>query len=106
MDIETLKKMIIEEIKKNQKTNGVDDVEICNVTKPIGGLASFDSLTALEVLVSLETTIEDEYEIKCELDVSVFFTDQGKGALRNKGIIHNSLTIDQIADNILKTTRI
>jgi hypothetical protein len=103
MDIDTLKMLIIEEIKKNQQLNGIEDIEIDSETKPLKGLASFDSLTALEVLTSLEVRIEDEYEIECELDVSVFFTDEGKSALRKKVIIHNSLTVHEIAENILKT---
>ncbi len=103
MDKESLKQIIIDEIKSNQKTNGIEDTKIDSDTKPIGGLASFDSLTALEVLASLEIIIEDKYEIECELDVSVYFTDKGKGALQKKEILHNSLSIDEIAENILKT---
>ena len=99
---EKLTKIFIEEIIKNQKLNGVTEPKIDKTTKPIGGLASFDSLTAIEVLISLEVIIEDDLDIECELDVSLFFTDQGRKALGKKVLTHKSLTIDEIINNICK----
>ncbi len=103
MDKDKLTEKFIEEIIKNQKLNGVAGTPIDKSTKPIGGLASFDSLTAIEVLMSLEVLIEDDLKIDCELDVSLFFTDKGRSALIKKGITHESLTIEEIIDNICKT---
>ncbi len=103
MDKDKLTEKFIEEIIKNQKLNGATEAEIDKTTKPIGGLASFDSLTAIEVLMSLEVLIEEDLEIDCALDVSLFFTDKGRSALGKKVITHESLTIEEIIDNICKT---
>lgn len=103
MDKDKLTEKFIEEIIKNQKLNGVTETEVDKTTKPIGGLASFDSLTAIEVLMSLEVLIEENLEIDCELDVSLFFTDKGRSALGKKVITHESLTVEEIIDNICKT---
>lgn len=102
MDKENLTTKLIEEIVKNQKLNGEIEPQITPMTRPIGELASFDSLTAIEVLISLEVIIEEDLEIEYELDVSLFFTDQGRKALGKKVLTHESLTIDEIADNIYK----
>lgn len=103
MDKEKITERFIEEIIKNQKLNGEIESDIDRTTKPIGELASFDSLTAIEVLMSLEVFIEEDLDIDCELDVSLFFTDKGRSALGKKAITHESLTVEEIVDNICKT---
>lgn len=92
---------LIEKIEENQALNGVAGVAINLLTRPIGELASFDSLTAMEVLVSLETVIEAKTGKSCELDVSLFFTDKGRKALSDKALAHKSLTVEEIVDNII-----
>lgn len=105
MDKSLLINHLIDKIKENQLLNGVVGSKINNLTKPIGELASFDSLTAMEVLVSLECVIEAEIGESCELDVSLFFTDKGRKALSGKAITHKSLTVEDIVDNILNVLK-
>ena len=99
MDKETIIERLIDEIVRNQKLNGIHDCRLEYNTKPIGDLAMFDSLTSAEVLTEMEQILEDEYGIKCELDVSLFYTDKGRQAMTKK-ISHRSQTIEEIADNI------
>ena len=101
MDKTMLIDLLINKIEENQALNGVVGPKINKLTKPIGELASFDSLTAMEVLVTLETVIEAETGASCELDVSLFFTDKGRKALGSKALTHRSLTVEDIVDNIL-----
>jgi len=105
MNKKALIQKFIDEIKKNQTFNGVPVTEIDEATKPIGDLLSFDSLTAIEVLTSLEVHIEGELDIDCDLDVSLFFTDKGRSALGKEVLTHESLTINEIVDNIIKTVK-
>ncbi len=90
---------------ENQRLNGISESFINNLTKPIGELAAFDSLTAMEVLVSLECVITTETGESCELDVSLFFTDKGRKALGGKTLTHKSLTVEDIVDNILNVLK-
>ena len=101
MDIETIIEMFMDEIIKNQKLNGIHDCQLKHNTKPIGDLASFDSLTAAEVLTDMEQILEEEYGIECELDVSLFYTDKGRKVMTKK-ISHQSQTIEEIANNMYR----
>ncbi len=99
MDKKQILKLLLKAVEQNQKLNGISDVRLEANTRPIGELERFDSLTALEVLTALEIELENEYELEFEFENDVFYTKMGKSAM-TKDMTHNSLTIEEIADNI------
>ena len=92
-------KELIAAIAANQKLNGIVDSEIEDSTRPMSDLDMFGSLTATEVLTDLEQTFEENYEINCELDVTLFFSKENRKGITKK-MTHHTLTIKQVAENI------
>ena len=99
MELDNVQEMLIEGIVENQQFNGIDHPGIDSETFPIGDLENFDSLTAAEVITQLEVKLESMLDKPLSLDVSVFYTDKGKKALK-KSLTHRSLSINDIANII------
>lgn len=104
MTEKTIELLLVKEIANVQKLNGIPNPSLSSATLPIGGLSRFDSLTAIEVLMSLEVKIEKKLGREVDLDVSLFFTDKGRKGLK-KGMTQYSLSISAIAKNICHSIR-
>ena len=90
---------LITAIGDNQKMNGITDSAIVASTRPMTDLDNFDSMTAIEVLADFEQTLEEKYSMECDLDVIMFYNEQGEKGMSKK-MTHHTLTIDQITENI------
>lgn len=99
-----VEELLVEGINNIQEVTGVKPPNVTGATIPIGGLPCFDSLNAVEVLTSVEAKIEAKIGREVEIDVSVFFTDQGRSKL-TKGMTYRSQTVSEIAKNICKHIR-
>lgn len=105
MEKDELLTQLIKLIKENQELNGTTPPSVSKDTKPFDELVSFDSMTAIEVTVSLEHFIRKSTGINHEIDVSIFYTSDGKKALTKKGLTFESLTLDEIVDNLLNNIK-
>lgn len=90
--------LLIKEIMYNQELNGIESVEVTQATCPQKDLESFDSLNALEVIISIETKIIGTGK-HCDLDASLFYTNKGMKELVKIGT-RNCLSVAEISLNI------
>ncbi|PTQ98737.1 phosphopantetheine binding protein [Nitrosomonas nitrosa] len=69
MTIQELEYIVIQSLRDNLELSGESIPDITNSTKPASDLAGFDSLRAIEVLMSIEEKIE------CELPPEKIFSN-------------------------------
>lgn len=85
MDTQEIETKVLEALKKVQELSGKPWTELKHDSKPIGDLAGFDSLTAIEATILIEE------KLGCKIGQDTFFvSDNG---------IH-ALTIKQICDHL------
>lgn len=102
MDLQQIMDSLLEKISENQMLNGIKDSEILQETCPFQDLEKFDSMTALEVLVALESEIEEKLNREIDLNIKILTTPIiDEKTMRTKGI--SELTVKDIAINILKS---
>lgn len=99
MNSSDIERMLISAVRLNQKVNGIQEPALSANTRPQSDLEKFDSLNALEVIVEIETTLNQGGTL-CELDVSVFYTAKGIKELSKVGTC-DCLTVREIAANIM-----
>ena len=88
MTPEIIKTALVQALIENQQCSGRPVPEIRDDTCPIGGLTGFDSLSAIEVAVSLSNTLG------CEID-HTHFLPTGRPPLQ----------VHEIVDTIYRTTK-
>ena len=91
MDKATVTRQVVQAVVHVQEASGRASGGIGASTKPIGGAPGFDSLSGIEVTVSLSQSLG--YELP---DDNLFVSQDGRRAL----------SISEIADNLCKTMRV
>ena len=102
MDKHEIRKILCECIKANQILNGIVEIDITPEIHPIGELECFDSMTAMEVIVEVELSLEESLGKELDLDVGLFFSHSKKEGLK-KERPHCSLSIDCVFRRIVTT---
>ena len=88
-----VKTNLINAINMIQKLSGRKIAIIDDETRPIGDLEDFDSINAAEVAAEISIALGKQ------IDVSVFFTSEGRSKLKSTGTT-TSLKISKIVENI------
>lgn len=99
MNTNDIREVLIEKIQEIQALNGIDQPIVTIDTKPFRELSKFDSMTALEVLVELESHLENLHGIDVDFDISVFTNRNTQNGGSSDPL---DITIEEISSNILK----